>query len=70
MALSRSAVSELFDALRTGRGVDLIRESARIVVTRHTERVCSSAVFGEVGAVVAAQLVGVMLRPHRRVQRR
>ena len=32
MALSQSAVSELLDAFRTGDGVDLIRESVRMVM--------------------------------------
>jgi transposase-like protein len=32
MALSQSAVSELLEALRTGEGVDLIRESVRMVM--------------------------------------
>jgi transposase-like protein len=32
MALSQSAVSELLDAFRTGEGVDLIRESVRMVM--------------------------------------
>lgn len=30
MALSKSAVSELLEAFRTGEGVDLIRESVRM----------------------------------------
>ena len=32
MALSKSAVSELLEAFRTGEGVDLIRESVRMVI--------------------------------------
>src|SRR4051795_8803261 len=32
MALSQSAVSELLDAFRTGEGVDLVRESVRLVM--------------------------------------
>ena len=32
MALSQSAVSELLDAFRAGEGVDLIRESVRMVM--------------------------------------
>ena len=32
MALSQSAVSELLEAFRTGDGVDLIRESVRMVM--------------------------------------
>src|SRR4051812_49959386 len=32
MALSQSAVSELLDAFRTGEGIDLIRESVRMVM--------------------------------------
>jgi len=32
MALSQSAVSELLDAFRAGDGVDLIRESVRMVM--------------------------------------
>ena len=32
MALSQSAVSELLDALRAGDGVDVIRESVRLVL--------------------------------------
>ncbi|TWH52611.1 transposase [Rhodococcus rhodochrous J38] len=32
MALSQSALSELLDAFRTGEGVDLIRESVRMVM--------------------------------------
>jgi putative transposase len=32
MALSQSAVSELLDAFRAGDGVDLIRESVRLVM--------------------------------------
>ena len=32
MALSQSAVSELLEAFRTGEGVDLIRESVRMVL--------------------------------------
>jgi putative transposase len=32
MALSQSAVSELLDAFRTGEGVDLVRESVRMVM--------------------------------------
>ena len=32
MALSQSVVSELLDAFRTGEGVDLIRESVRMVM--------------------------------------
>lgn len=32
MALSESAVSELLDAFRAGDGVDLIRESVRLVL--------------------------------------
>ena len=44
MALSQSAVSELLDAFRTGDGVDLIRESVRMVMqelieTEATERI-------------------------------
>lgn len=33
MTLSQSAVSELLDACRAGDGVDLIRESVRLVST-------------------------------------
>ena len=32
MALSQSAVSELLEAFRTGEGVDLVRESVRLVM--------------------------------------
>ena len=32
MALSQSALSELLDAFRAGEGVDLVRESVRMVV--------------------------------------
>jgi hypothetical protein len=32
MALSRFAMSELLDAFRAGDGVDLIRESVRVVL--------------------------------------
>ena len=32
MALSQSAVSELLEAFRAGEGVDLIRESVRMVM--------------------------------------
>ena len=32
MALSQSALSELMDAFRAGDGVDLIRESVRVVL--------------------------------------
>ena len=32
MALSQSSVSELLEVLRTGEGVDLIRESVRLVM--------------------------------------
>ena len=32
MALSDSAVSELLDAFRAGGGVDLVRESVRLVL--------------------------------------
>ncbi len=32
MALSQSAVSELLEAFRAGEGVDLIRESVRLVM--------------------------------------
>ena len=32
MALSQSALSELLDAFRAGDGVDLIRESVRMVM--------------------------------------
>ena len=32
MALSQSAVSELLEAFRTGEGIDLIRESVRMVM--------------------------------------
>ena len=32
MALSQSAVSELLEAFRAGEGVDLIRESVRLVL--------------------------------------
>jgi putative transposase len=44
MALSQSAVSELLEAFRTGEGVDLIRESVRMVMqelieTEATERI-------------------------------
>ena len=44
MALSQSAVSDLLDAFRTGDGVDLIRESVRMVMqelieTEATERI-------------------------------
>ena len=44
MALSQSAVSELLEAFRTGDGVDLIRESVRMVMqelieTEATERI-------------------------------
>jgi putative transposase len=44
MALSQSAVSELLDAFRTGDGVDLIRESVRMVMqelieTEATEKI-------------------------------
>src|SRR3954454_7524261 len=44
MALSQSAVSELLDAFRTGEGVDLVRESVRMVMqeligTEATEKI-------------------------------
>ena len=44
MALSQSAVSELLEAFRAGEGVDLIRESVRLVMqelieTEATERI-------------------------------
>jgi putative transposase len=47
MALSQSAVSELLEAFRTGDGVDLIRESVRMVMqelieTEATERIGAS----------------------------
>ena len=32
MALSQSAVSELLEAFRSGEGVDLVRESVRMVM--------------------------------------
>ncbi len=32
MTLSNSAVSDLLDALRSGDGVDLVRESVRMVL--------------------------------------
>ena len=46
-ALSQSAVSELLDAFRAGDGVDLIRESVRMVMqelieTEAAERVCAA----------------------------
>src|SRR6188472_1078934 len=37
MALSQSALSELFDAFRTGDGVDMIRESVRTVLQELVE---------------------------------
>ncbi len=37
MALSQSALSELFDAFRAGDGVDLIRESVRTVLQELVE---------------------------------
>jgi len=44
MALSQSALSELLDAFRAGEGVDLIRDSVRMVMqelieTEATERI-------------------------------
>ena len=45
MALSQSALSELLEAFRAGEGVDLVRESVRLVMqelieTEATEREC------------------------------
>jgi len=37
MALSHSAVSELLGAFRTGEGVDLVRESVRMVMQQLIE---------------------------------
>jgi len=45
MALSESAVSELLEVLRTGDGVDLIRESVRMVLQELIETEASD-VFG------------------------
>lgn len=44
MALSQSAVSELLEALRTGEGVDLIRESVRMVMQELIEAEASKQV--------------------------
>jgi len=37
MALSQSAVSELLEAFRAGEGIDLIRESVRMVMQELVE---------------------------------
>ena len=44
MALSQSAVSELLEAFRAGEGVDLIRESVRMVLQELIEAEASEAV--------------------------
>jgi putative transposase len=44
MALSKSAVSELLEAFRTGEGVDLIRESVRMVMQELIEAEASEQV--------------------------
>jgi predicted transcriptional regulator len=41
MALSQSAVSELLDASRAGDGVDLIRDSVRLVMQELIEAVAA-----------------------------
>jgi hypothetical protein len=38
MALSQSAVSELLEAFRAGEGVNLIRESVRMVIRGRAAR--------------------------------
>jgi transposase-like protein len=59
MALSDSAVSELLDAFRAGDGVDLVRESVRLVLQELIE-------------VEAAQVIGASRyeRTHDRVTER
>ena len=44
MALSESAVSELLEVLRTGDGVDLIRESVRMVLQELIETEASDVI--------------------------
>ena len=52
MALSQSAVSELLEALRTGEGVDLIRESVRMVMQELIEAEATEQVgAGRCGSV-------------------
>ena len=46
MALSNSVVSELLEAFRAGEGVDLIRESVRLVMQELIETEAS----GQIGA--------------------
>ena len=44
MALSQSAVSELLEAFRAGEGVDLIRESVRMVLQELIEAEATSVI--------------------------
>src|SRR3954470_19114029 len=44
MALSKSAVSELLEAFRTGEGVDLVRESVRMVMQELIETEASELI--------------------------
>ena len=44
MALSQSALSELLDAFRAGEGVDLIRESVRVVMQELIEAEATEAI--------------------------
>jgi putative transposase len=45
MALPQSALSELLEALRTGEGVDLIRESVRLVMQELIEAEATAAKY-------------------------
>jgi len=49
MALSQSAASELLEAFRSGEGVDLIRESVRLVLQELIETEAAEVI----GAVLA-----------------
>jgi putative transposase len=44
MALSQSVASELLEAFRAGEGVDLVRESVRLVMQELTETEASERI--------------------------
>jgi putative transposase len=55
MALSQSALSELLEAFRAGDGVDLIRESVRLVMQELIE--------AEASEVIGAGLCWLLIHP-------
>ena len=61
MTLSQSAVSDLLDAFRAGDGVDLIRESVRLVLQELIET--------EADRDDRRRPLRTLRRPHRRTQR-